>query len=154
MGCEDSCLGDAHKYCPTCKNYLNNSFQVWIGNFLPELIAKNYLSVIFFQLADFTESKTRTRKLPNWKLPKIIIWAPKSVISYLKRPQDNKFRAGKFRESDSVWLALCLSGPLRLRVQSRSRTRLRIAASIAFLFRACFKGVLGTIAPLSRGWAP
>ena len=31
-----------------------------------------------------------------------------------------------------------LSGPLRLRVQSRSRTRLRIAASIAFLFRACF----------------
>ena len=44
-----------------------------------------------------------------------------------------------------------LSGPLRLRVQSRSRTRLRIAASIAFLFRACFKGVLDTIAPLSRG---
>ena len=44
-----------------------------------------------------------------------------------------------------------LSGPLRLRVQSRSRTRLRIAASIAFLFRACFKGGLDTIAPLSRG---
>ena len=44
-----------------------------------------------------------------------------------------------------------LSGPLRLRVQSRSRTRLRIAASTAFLFRACFKGVLDTIAPLSRG---
>ena len=38
--------------------------------------------------------------------------------------------------------------------QTRSRTRLRIAASIAFLFRACFKGVLDTIAPLSRGWAP
>ena len=34
-----------------------------------------------------------------------------------------------------------LSGPLRLRVQSRSRTRLRIAASIVFLFHACFKGV-------------
>ena len=34
-----------------------------------------------------------------------------------------------------------LSGPLRLRVRSRSRTRLRIAASIAFSFRACFKGV-------------
>ena len=47
-----------------------------------------------------------------------------------------------------------LSGPLRLRVQSRSRTRLRIAASIAFSFRACFKGVSDTIAPLSRGWAP
>ena len=47
-----------------------------------------------------------------------------------------------------------LSGPLRLRVQSRSRTRLTIAASIAFLFRACFKGVWDTIAPLSRGWAP
>ena len=40
---------------------------------------------------------------------------------------------------------------LRLRVQSRSRTRLRIAVSVAFLFRACFKGVLHTIAPLSRG---
>ena len=35
--------------------------------------------------------------------------------------------------------------------QSRSRTRLRIAASIAFLFRACFKGVFDTRAPLSRG---
>ena len=35
-----------------------------------------------------------------------------------------------------------LSGLLRLRVQSRSRTRLRIAAPIAFLFRACVKGAL------------
>ena len=46
-----------------------------------------------------------------------------------------------------------LSGPLRLRLQSRSRTRLRIAASIAFWFRACFKGGLrhysATIARLS-----
>ena len=33
---------------------------------------------------------------------------------------------------------------------SHSRTRLRIAASIAFLFRARFQGVLDTIAPLSR----
>ena len=41
----------------------------------------------------------------------------------------------------SFGLSCLLSGPLRLRVQSRSRTRLRIAASIAFLFRACFKGV-------------
>ena len=41
-----------------------------------------------------------------------------------------------------------------MRVQSRSRMRLRIAASIAFLFRTCFKGVLDTIAPLSHGWAP
>ena len=47
-----------------------------------------------------------------------------------------------------------LSGPLWLRVQSRSRTRLRIAASFAILFRTCFKGVLDTIAPLPRGWAP
>ena len=46
-----------------------------------------------------------------------------------------------------------LSGPLRLRLQSWSRTRLRIAVPIAFLFRACFKRVLDTIAPLSRGWA-
>ena len=37
-----------------------------------------------------------------------------------------------------------LSGPLRLRRQSRSRTRLRIAASIAFSFRACFKEVWDT----------
>ena len=44
-----------------------------------------------------------------------------------------------------------LSGPLRLRVQSRSRRRLRIAVSIAFVFRAYFKEVLDTIAPLSRG---
>ena len=44
-----------------------------------------------------------------------------------------------------------LSGPLRLSAQSRSRTRLRIAASIAFLLRACFKGVLDAVAPLSRG---
>ena len=44
-----------------------------------------------------------------------------------------------------------LSGPLRLRVQSRSRTRMRITVSIASLFRTCFKGVLDTIAPLSRG---
>ena len=32
-----------------------------------------------------------------------------------------------------------LGGPLWLRVQSRSRMRLRIAASIAFLFRASLK---------------
>ena len=35
--------------------------------------------------------------------------------------------------------SLTLSGPLQLRVQSRSRTQWRIAASIAFLFCACFK---------------
>ena len=57
-----------------------------------------------------------------------------------------------FIHPDFSEVTLCqLSGPLRLRVQSRSRTRLRIAASIAFLFRACFKEVLDTIAPLSRG---
>ena len=46
-----------------------------------------------------------------------------------------------------------LSGPLRLRVQSQSRAWLRIAASIAFWFRACFKGFIShsstTIARLS-----
>ena len=47
-----------------------------------------------------------------------------------------------------------LSGPLRLRVQSQSRTQLRIAASIAFLFRVCFQGSFETAAPLSRSWAP
>ena len=49
-----------------------------------------------------------------------------------------------------VDVTLLLSGPLRLRVQSRSRTRLRIAASIGFLLRACLTGVLDTMAPLSR----
>ena len=44
-----------------------------------------------------------------------------------------------------------LSGPLRLRVQSRSRTRLRIAASIAFLFRACFQARLSPPSGLERG---
>ena len=42
-------------------------------------------------------------------------------------------------ERSSGWTSDGFSGPLRLRVQLRSRTRLRIAASIAFLFRACFK---------------
>ena len=44
-------------------------------------------------------------------------------------------------DQDHVSSGLALSGPLRLRVQSRSRTRLRIAASIAFLLGACFTGV-------------
>ena len=40
-----------------------------------------------------------------------------------------------------------------MRVQSRSKTRLRIAASIAFSFHACLKANLETIAPQSRCWA-
>ena len=55
------------------------------------------------------------------------------------------------RNARKVGFKCWLSGPLRLRLQSWSRTRLRIAVSIAFLFRACFKGVLGAIVPLSRG---
>ena len=39
-----------------------------------------------------------------------------------------------------------LSDPLRSRVQSRSRTQLRIAASIAFLFRVRFTRALDAIA--------
>ena len=35
-----------------------------------------------------------------------------------------------------------LSGPLQLRVQSRSRTRLKIAASIALLFCACLQRIV------------
>ena len=57
----------------------------------------------------------------------------------------------QIREPYWTIFAQMLSGPLQLRVQSRSRTRLKIAASIAFLFRVCFKGALNTIAPLSRG---
>ena len=48
-------------------------------------------------------------------------------------------------------LTCFLSGLLRLRVQSWSRTRLRIASSVAFLFRRCSKEILETIAPLLRG---
>ena len=44
-----------------------------------------------------------------------------------------------------------LSGPLQLRVQSRSRTRLRIAAQIAFfVLPLCAKEGLDIVAPLSR----
>ena len=43
-----------------------------------------------------------------------------------------------------------LSGPLRLRVQSQSRTQLRIVASVALLFRACFKEVLDTSTTIAR----
>ena len=85
-------------------------------------------------------------------------WTPKKFTKNQKRQEivDSNHQLffltfGHFLElfGGSGWGGL--SGPLRLRVQSRSRTRLRIAASIAFLFRACFKGVLDTIAPLSRG---
>ena len=51
------------------------------------------------------------------------------------------FRVPHYSQGSSLQSDGSLSGPLRLRVQSWSRTRLRIAASIAFLFRACFKGV-------------
>ena len=54
------------------------------------------------------------------------------------------FTAPPDSETEKLLSLSPLSGPLRLRVQSRSRRRLR-------LFRACFKGVLDTIAPLSRG---
>ena len=82
-----------------------------------------------------------------------ILWAPgkKCVLS---AGTSHVHKIPRFRGGGLLGFFLGggeLSGPLRLRVQSRSRTRLRIAASIAFLFRACFKGVLDTIAPLSRG---
>ena len=64
--------------------------------------------------------KTRTRKLPKGKLPKIIIWAPGSVINYLKRRQNNKFPAGHFCESDSKHFG-----------------------SVSALFRLCFGSVSG-----------
>ena len=54
------------------------------------------------------------------------------------------FRAGCFLQSTVP----AFSSFSELRVQSRSSTRLRIAASIAFLFRACLQGALDTIAPL------
>ena len=68
----------------------------------------------------------------------------------LRNQDKGVFRRG-FLQQGKPFLAVALIGPLRLRVQSRSRTRLRIAASIAVLFRACFGRVLDTIAPQSRG---
>ena len=87
------------------------------------------------------------------------LFGPQPFVWKTPTPPENirtqKFRFGfLFRAWQMSIKSFCpLGGPLRLRVQSRWRTRLRIAASIAFLFRTCFKGVLDTIAPLSRGWA-
>ena len=55
---------------------------------------------------------------------------------------NHNFEVASFsrRNRSKITVSQSLSGPLQLRVQSRSRTRLRIAASIAFSFRACFKG--------------
>ena len=74
----------------------------------------------------------------------------KSRVEILK--QLNKARLTKFGGGFMTFsnFSYELSAPLRLRVQLQSRTRLKITASIAFLFRACFQGVLDTIAPLSR----
>ena len=47
-----------------------------------------------------------------------------------------------------------LSGPLRLRDQSRPRTRLRIATSITFCCAFVLKGLERIVAPLPRGRAP
>ena len=69
-------------------------------------------------------------------------WGPRWASQSQKSQQSLRFCCAK---------SCTLSGPPRLRVQSRSRTWLRIAASITFLLRTCFKGVLDTIAPLSRG---
>ena len=46
-----------------------------------------------------------------------------------------------------VWSDFCLS-PC---AQSRSRTRLRVTASIAFLFRGCSKGVPDSIGGSEQG---
>ena len=50
-------------------------------------------------------------------------------------------------------LTVGLSGPLRLRVQSRSRRRLPIATSITCFFRVWFVGASDIVAPLFRTWA-
>ena len=93
-----------------------------------------------------------------------IIFAPNSILEISgEREKAQSGRGDRQRESDhsleilepseSVGLSsvkrhlLHLVAPMRLRVQSLSRTRLRITASIAFSFRARFKGVLDTIAP-------
>ena len=84
------------------------------------------------------EQDTNFQEIDSTKifLP-IFVWTPPTSTAV------NSFRGHRMFVRN-------LSGPLRLRVQSRSRTRLRIAASIAFLFRACLKGALDTIAPLSH----
>ena len=46
----------------TAKDFLNDSFRVWIGIFLPELINRNYLSVIFFHCKQLKLIGRITRK--------------------------------------------------------------------------------------------
>ena len=114
---------------------------------------------------DFTpEMLNRTRGISKFLRPPKVVLESTLCSTFFPPPPPNSrdtfcpppqllskvfWRRGLFNQGRPI-----LSGPLRLRVQSRLRTGLWIAVSIAFLLRACFKGILDTIAPLSRGWAP
>ena len=81
----------------------------------------------------------------------------KSGVWVQEHCKTSGFRQSPFPMQICICICICkpmapvgLSGPPRLRVQSRSRTQWRIVASIAFFFCACFKRVLDTIAPQSR----
>ena len=69
------------------------------------------------------------------------IFKPSPLVSPTKklRAIDSLFPSISAHHSPTSSDSPNLSGSRRLRVQSRSSTRLRIAASVAFLFRTCFK---------------
>ena len=86
-------------------NYLNNYFRVCISSSIPnfncqELFVGNFLPIGRFHGIPQNQDK----KITKMKLPKIIIWAPKSAINCLQWPQNSKFAVGNFSESDSTWL--------------------------------------------------
>ena len=118
--------------------HLQHSFQNFSNKFRPRTRARTNLGT--------------TKKGPNWGCviprcsfhPTFRAESPKPIFGDF-----NDFLprfSSTFHPFLSIFchvqsVSVNLSGPLRLRVQSRSRMRLRITASIAFLFRACFKGV-------------
>ena len=91
-------------YCPNRKNYLNNYFRACIGNLLPELIVRTYLSVIFYHWKRLKLIGRITRNIYLiFQLPKTIVSAPpQSVINYRKYSENNKFPAGNYYELDSI----------------------------------------------------
>ena len=68
-------------------------------------------------------------------------WVWKDILNFLAPTASSGRPPPHPKISGSKSLGLGLSGPLRLRVPSQSRMQLRIAASITFLLRACYKRV-------------
>ena len=80
----------------------------------------------------------------------IELWVPKSAVdTQLLKTQEKHTYHSPCGIGQNLGAAVVVDSSV-LPDQSRWRTRLRIAASIALLFCACLKGVSDTIAPLSR----